>query len=60
MGHGLFTFAEIKRDGGKLRPAQVVFRDDCHANNVPWQLWDCTQDAWDWLVEVGHIEQGGV
>ena len=57
MGKGHFTFAEIKRDGGKLRPAQVVFKDECIASGVPWQLWRSTHDAMDWLIAVGYLEE---
>jgi hypothetical protein len=57
MGHGLFTFAEVKRDGAKLRPAQEQFRDCAAENNVSWQLWRSSSDAFDWLVAVGFIEE---
>ena len=57
IGHGLFTFVEVKTQKGKLRPSQEVFRDECIQNGVPWQLWRDVRDAWDWAVAHGIVEE---
>lgn len=58
MGHGHFTFAEVKRQRTKLRPSQELFRNTAVDNNVPWQLWRSVHDAFDWLISVGYLEEG--
>jgi hypothetical protein len=57
MGHGLFTFVEVKTPKGKLTPAQQVFRDECKASDIGWQLWRDVRDAWTWCVREGLIEE---
>lgn len=57
IGHGRLLFVEVKRPGGKLRPAQEAFRDECSANDVPWAMWTDVREAWDWCVEEGIIEE---
>ena len=57
IGHGLFTFVEVKTAKGKLRPSQEAFRDECIQNGVPWQLWRDVREAWDWAADNGIVEE---
>lgn len=50
-----WTFAEIKRPGGRLTDAQVGFRGECETAGIPWQLWTDATDAFDWAARVGLV-----
>jgi hypothetical protein len=39
MGHGVTIYAELKREGGRLDPDQVAFRDKAIAAGNRWRLW---------------------
>lgn len=49
------AFMEVKRPGGRLSPAQLGWRDWCHAVGAPWALVTSIDDAnaaltdWGWL-----------
>ena len=50
-----WTFAEVKRPGGKLTSPQVGFRDECKSAGIPWELWTDVTDAFDWAARVGLV-----
>lgn len=52
---GVWTWAEIKGDKGKLRPDQVEFRDLCRTIGIPWELWRSLDDATAWAKSVGLV-----
>lgn len=54
--HGVWTFVEVKREKGKLNPAQERFRDACLETGAPWQLWRDVTDAFDWAAAQGVVE----
>jgi len=56
---GCYTFAELKTAKGKLTPAQEGFRDECRTAEIPWTLWRSVEDAFDWCVEIGAVEEVG-
>ena len=57
MGHGLFTFVEVKTPKGKLRDSQNDFAAECGRNHVTYLLWRDVRDAWDWCVTHGIVEE---
>lgn len=44
-----FTFAEIKRPGGRMSDAQVQFRQECIACGVGHHIWTSVEEAVRWL-----------
>ena len=54
---GRFTFAEVKRPGGKLTKPQKVFRDECEAAGVPWACWRSSEEAWEWATNPEKSER---
>ena len=56
IGHGHMLFVEVKTARGKLRESQLVFREACESNSVPWVLWRDVREAFDWCVRVGIVE----
>lgn len=50
-----WTFAEIKAHKGKLTVHQEGFRLACEDAGIPWELWRCPADAFDWAARVGLV-----
>lgn len=48
-------FFEVKREGGKLSPEQVAFRDLCEDWRLPFAVVRSVEDARESLVEWGWI-----
>jgi hypothetical protein len=51
---GRFIFAEVKRPGGRLTPAQRTFRDECEAAGVAWACWRSAEEAVEWAINDGR------
>lgn len=51
-----WTFAELKV-GTQLSVAQEGFRTAALDAGVPWECWRSVEDAWEWGVRVGLIEE---
>lgn len=50
-------WVELKTPRNRLTPAQQVFRDECARCDVPWALWRSVEEAWDYMVGIGVIEE---
>ena len=46
---GYSAFLEVKREGGRLSPAQIEFRDWCAANRVPFAVVRSVEDVQETL-----------
>ncbi len=53
----MHVYVEVKGEKGKLRPAQEQFQQACQTNGVAYEVWRSPQDAFDWCVRVGLIEE---
>ena len=56
IGCDLILFIEVKAGRGSLTTAQEVFRDECQDAGGNWLCARSDGEVWDWLVELGVIE----
>ena len=57
MGHGRAFWVEVKTPKGKLRDSQELFAHECGENGVEWYIFRSADEAWEWLVSEGFIEE---
>ena len=57
FGHGVILFIEVKTEKGTLSADQEVFGDAVAQNGGTFLVWRSTHDAWDYLVQVGIIQE---
>lgn len=57
FGHGVVLFVEVKTEKGKLSAYQEEFGGAVSQNGGNFLVWRSTHDAWDYLVQVGVIEE---
>ena len=57
FGHGVILFIEVKTDRGRLTPYQEGFGDAVAQNGGNYLVWRSTYNAWDYLVQVGVIDE---
>ncbi len=57
FGHGVILFIEVKTEKGRLSAYQEEFGDEVAQNGGVFLVWRSTRDAWDYLVQIGVIEE---
>ena len=58
-GHGRTLLVEVKTEKGKLTPHQQLFNHEWNLHGGTCLVWRSVEDAWDYLVGEGIIEETG-
>ena len=56
-GHNHTLFVEVKTEKGKLTPHQQLFSHEWNLHGGTCLVWRSVEDAWDYLVGEGIIEE---